>query len=283
LDTLISKDRVVLSQQVENHAEMAQEKSQYSLWQIVGIWLAGGAPIWILNWLIYPMLRENMLAADAGLLLIKLLTIGLAWEFVLSMFLLYREERNLRLETIRRRFWLNHPVSSKSNQINKRLWLALAPCILFGTGLQLGLSPILNRLWVMVFPFLAEPQGYGMGVLFAPEMLLHWRGAWELLALFLVNALFNTILGEEFLFRGVLLPRMKGVFGQFDWVANGVLFGLYHLHKPWGILTSIFTGLIYAFTGEHLRSNWFPIILHSGQSLYFTVLILAVCRRGRSG
>ena len=35
---------------------------------------------------------------------------------------------------------------------------------------------------------------------------------------------FNTVLGEELLFRGLLLPRMNGVFGRRDWLANGVLF-----------------------------------------------------------
>jgi membrane protease YdiL (CAAX protease family) len=44
--------------------------------------------------------------------------------------------------------------------------------------------------------------------------------AWWFFALFVVNATFNTILGEEFLFRGVLLPRMEGVFGRWSWVAN---------------------------------------------------------------
>jgi membrane protease YdiL (CAAX protease family) len=40
-----------------------------------------------------------------------------------------------------------------------------------------------------------------------------------------VLAVFNTVLGEELLFRGLLLPRMNGVFGERDWLANGVLFG----------------------------------------------------------
>jgi CAAX protease family protein len=31
----------------------------------------------------------------------------------------------------------------------------------------------------------------------------------------------------------VLLPRMAGVFGRWDWVANTVLVGLYHVHKIW--------------------------------------------------
>jgi hypothetical protein len=34
---------------------------------------------------------------------------------------------------------------------------------------------------------------------------------------------------------GMLLPKMEGVFGKWSWVANGVLFGFYHLHQPWGI------------------------------------------------
>jgi len=56
-----------------------------------------------------------------------------------------------------------------------------------------------------------------------------FAGAWAVLGLFAFNALFNSILGEELLFRGVLLPRMKAVFGRWDWLANGVLFGVYHL------------------------------------------------------
>ena len=56
---------------------------------------------------------------------------------------------------------------------------------------------------------------------------LGWYG------LILVMFLFNTVLGEELLFRGYLLPRMNGAFGRGDWVANGLLFAGYHLHVPW--------------------------------------------------
>jgi hypothetical protein len=34
--------------------------------------------------------------------------------------------------------------------------------------------------------------------------------------------------------------------------------------------------LIFAFSGRHFRSNWFPILLHSGQGVYFLVLILGL-------
>jgi membrane protease YdiL (CAAX protease family) len=94
--------------------------------------------------------------------------------------------------------------------------------------------------------------------------------------LIFVQSLFNAALGEEFLFRGVLLPKMEGVFGKWDWFANGVIFGLYHIHQPWGIPSSILTGLIYAFSAKRFRTTWFSIILHSGQSIVMLFLILGL-------
>jgi uncharacterized protein len=275
MTTTIARDQYNPTQEKDRLA-LEQEKGQYTFGQIMGIWLAAGAPMWILGWLIYPALSQNLSAVDAGLLRIKLLTVGLMWQFVLSMLILYRQEGNLRIETIRRRFWLNNPVSPKTNQKNNWLWWLLIPLMLLNVALELGLAPFLNDLWTKALPFLAEPHGYSPAVLFTPELRSLWIGAWNLLALQVVLSVFNTFLGEEFIFRGTLLPRMKGVFGKWDWVANGVLFGLYHLHQPWGLPGNILSGLLYAFTGRRYRSNWFPIILHSGQSVYFIFLILGL-------
>jgi len=92
-----------------------------------------------------------------------------------------------------------------------------------------------------------------------------------------VSSLVNNFLGEEFLFRGVLLPKMEGLFGKWDWVANGVIFGFYHLHQPWGILASVISCVfLYGFPSWRFRSTWMGIIVHSAQSVYFTFLILGV-------
>jgi membrane protease YdiL (CAAX protease family) len=103
-----------------------------------------------------------------------------------------------------------------------------------------------------------------------------WIGAWDFFFLFVLVSVFNNFLSEEFLFRGVLLPKMKGVFGKWDWVANGAIFGLYHLHMPWTIPGNILFGWLMAFVARRYRSNWFPIILHSGQAFYFGFLILGL-------
>ena len=273
MTTLIAKEGFNPAQE---QSILEQETNQYTLWQILVIWLAAGVPMWILGWLVYPFLSQNLTPVDAGLLRIKLFTVGLIWQFVLSMLILYLEEGNIRLTTIRRRFWLNNPISPKTGHKDNRLWWLLLPLILLMVVLELGLGPVLNGTWTRLFPFLAEPQGYSAETLFAPELRSLWIGAWDLLMLQVMLSVFNTFLGEEFIFRGVLLPRMKGVFGKWDWVANGIMFGLYHLHQPWGLPGNILSGLLLAFTGTRYRSNWFPIVLHSGQSVYFIFLILGL-------
>jgi membrane protease YdiL (CAAX protease family) len=206
------------------------------------------------------------------------LTVGLIWQFLLTMILLYQETGTLGWSTVRERLWLNAPRSPQSGQPSRRLWWWLVPLIILTALLQLQLSGILETITLSIFPFMAEPPGYSLaGLLDTPEARAQIVGAWGMLALFVVSALFNTFLGEELLFRGLLLPRMAGTFGRWDWVMNGLLFGLYHLHQPWGILSSAIEGiLLLALPSRYFRTAWFGIIVHSGQSIYFTVLLLGL-------
>lgn len=262
---------------MSNLQELSTSRSgQYTVGQILGIWFAAGAPMWILGWVAYPALSAGLAPMDAGLLRMKLITVGLVWQFVLSMIILYREEGNIRPSTLSRRFWLNHPKSARSGETKKALWWWLIPLFLLAVALEMTLRSTLIDVWTGIFPFFAEPEGYDFSALFTPEMRAQLVGAWGVLGLFAVSALFNTVLGEEFIFRGVLLPKMEGVFGKWDWVANGVMFSFYHLHQPWGILATLPSDLILAFSGKRFRCNWFPIIIHSGQSVFFLFLILGV-------
>ena len=104
-----------------------------------------------------------------------------------------------------------------------------------------------------------------------------FNGAWGWFALLVVSVVFNTVLGEELLFRGLLLPRMRGVFGRWDWVANGALFALYHLHQPWGIPASFVDGIfLLAYPSRRFESAWMGIIVHSAQSPFFIVVVLTL-------
>ncbi|NCF67146.1 MAG: CPBP family intramembrane metalloprotease [Chloroflexi bacterium] len=257
-----------------------EEANQYSLAKILGIWAAAVLPMVTLSWIVFPAVSPDFKTdpLGAGLTRFVLLTVGLIWLFVLSMIIVYREEGDLRWGTIRQRLWLNTPRDPKTGQPRGRLWLWLIPFIILGIAYGIYLTPVIDRMWVSIFPFFSEPPGFGGGAfLESPEIQVQLVGAWWFFLLYFVSALFNTVLGEEFLFRGVLLPKMNGVFGKWDWVANGTLFGLYHLHQPWSILASIIDGiLLFALPSRVFRSTWMAIILHSLQSVFFLFLILGI-------
>jgi len=262
---------------VNTAAEMGE---QYSLAKILGIWALAAVPMGILSWIAFPALSPDF-GSDplgAGVTRIVLLAIGLIWLFVLSMIIVRQEEGDLRWATVKRRLWLNTPRDPKTGETRRRLWLWVIPFLIAIVVWELALTSYFDGLWISVFPFFAEPPGYSMAAaLGSQEILDGLVGAWWFLALFVVQAMFNTFLGEEFLFRGVLLPKMEGVFGRWSWVANGVLFGFYHVHQPWGIAGSVVSGVfLYAFPSWRFRSTWMGIIVHSAQSVYFAFLILGI-------
>jgi membrane protease YdiL (CAAX protease family) len=104
-----------------------------------------------------------------------------------------------------------------------------------------------------------------------------FSGAWGWYAVVVVFVVFNTVLGEELLFRGLLLPRMRSVFGGRDWVANGALFTLYHLHQPWSMPMTLVEGIfLEAFPTRRFQSAWMGIIVHSVQSVFVVALVLGL-------
>ena len=260
-------------------APSARRSEQYSLVRILGLWVLAAAPMGLLGWVVFPLLAPDA-GSDplgAGVTRIGLLALGLLWQFALSMLIVRQEEGELRWATVKRRLRLTTPREPATGEPRRRLWLWVVPLVVAVALVEMLLARRISTAWVSVFPFLAEPAGYSFDAIFrSREILQRLEGAWWFLALFLIYTAFNTILGEEFLFRGVLLPRMAGVFGRWSWAANGVLFGLYHLHQPWGIPKSTLTGLLYAFPAHRFRSTWPAILLHSLQSVYIAFLVLGV-------
>lgn len=249
---------------------------QYSLGKILWVWAGAAVPMGILGWFVAPALARE--TQSPGLVRLAVITVGLIWQAVFTLILLYRESGTLRWSAVSERLWLTTPRSPQSGQPRRKLWWWLVPLLLVTALFELTVSGMVNRIWVGLFPFLAEPPLYSLaGLLNTPEARAQLVGAWGLWLLFVLSALFNTFLGEELLFRGLLLPRMAGRFGRWDWVANGLLFGLYHLHQPWGILNSAVKGMLFlALPSRTFRSAWFGIVAHSAQSLYFAFLLLGL-------
>ena len=253
------------------------ELPQLSGIRVVGIWAAAALPMAVLGWVVNPLLAGPIDRASGipGSARIALLTVGLVWQFILVLLIVRREGGVLSWPVLRDRLWLGPPLSRNTARPDRRLWLWLALFVpLFALSVFL-MAPTLDAGWIAVFPFLAEPPEFSLAQLVTPPGSRALEGAWWFYALFLVLALFNTVLGEELLFRGLLLPRMNGAFGRWDWVVNGVLFGMYHLHQPWGILSSVVDGaVLFALPSKLWRSAWMGIAVHSAQTVYFGLALL---------
>lgn len=249
---------------------------QYSLRKILMIWAMAAIPMAVLGWVVAPTMADD--PNKPGFERLAILAIGLVWQFILTMFLLYQETGSLRWSILKERLWLQSPRSPKTGEKQSSLLWWLIPLIVLTAIFEMLISGFIDNVWVYLFPFFAEPSGFSFGAAIdSPEWKSELVGAWNIFALFMISALFNTVLGEELLFRGLLLPRMAGVFGKWDWVANGLLFGLYHLHQPWGIFTSAIAGsLLMALPSRYFRSSWFGIVIHSGQSIFFSILLLGL-------
>jgi membrane protease YdiL (CAAX protease family) len=101
-----------------------------------------------------------------------------------------------------------------------------------------------------------------------------FSGNWAWFGLIAVQLLFVSVLGEELLFRGLLLPRMNGAFGRGDWLANGVLFAVYHLHIPWAMLAALVDAFVISYPTKRYRSAWIGIAVHSAQSVFIAVVLI---------
>ena len=253
-----------------NRAQAGQLE-QYTLWQILGIWASVALPMALLGWVVAPAIIPYS-PLHPGITYWLVIITGMGWETIVSLVILYQELGTLRWSAIRQRIWLQTPLDPKTGRPNPRLlWWALLG-VLFSFGLVGDLiGNYLDAPMGWLFPALQPAPYMDISKLASPA----FKGQWWLLGVTLIALLLNYFLGEELIFRGILLPKMQGVFGKYDWVANAVLFGLYHLHKPWIILSTIIGGLAMTWPTRRFRSYWMAVIVH-GIEGYFVVLVLAV-------
>jgi CAAX protease family protein len=67
------------------------------------------------------------------------------------------------------------------------------------------------------------------------------------------------------------------VIGLDDWVANGVLFALYHLHQPWSMPSTVAEGaFLEAYPYRRFQSAWMGIIVKSLQRVFVLLIVFAL-------
>jgi CAAX protease family protein len=256
---------------VDRAARPADERAlpQLGLRGIIAVWAAAALPMGLLAWVVAPLLADHLSGPGAlSRALIITLTAGLVWQFGLVMGLVAREQGTLRWSVLRNALWLRAPRAPRTGRRGGRVWLAV-PLLVVGVAAE------------ELIPGFGMPAGRDLGE-FLNSSVGHslLSGAWGWFAVLVAMLVFNTVLGEELLFRGFLLPRMNGVFGRRDWVANGVLFAAYHVHVPWAMPGALLDTFIVAYPSKRYRSALIGIAVHSAQSVFFLLLVLHLTLQG---
>jgi uncharacterized protein len=257
------------TQMVPAQLDAPASSKQYSLTKILAIWASVTGPMAVLAFVVAPAIMART-SLHPGLVYWMVVVVGMMWQFVVSLAILRHELGGLHWPSIRKRIWLNLPRDPRTGKARKILFLWAVPAIAANV---LGgyLASYLDTAWTNLVPPLREPSYAQIQGLADPQ----FYGQWWILGLTLTSMLFNYLLGEELLFHGVLLPRMAGVFGRWDWVANTVLFGLYHVHKIWFWPSMIASSIGYAWAAKRFRSLWMSVIVH-GIEGYFIVMVVTV-------
>jgi Type II CAAX prenyl endopeptidase Rce1-like len=125
--------------------------------------------------------------------------------------------------------------------------LAAVGVLTGGIGTALGLLPDEAKLRPSFLAF--GPLGPGR----------YWLlGAW--LPFFGLN-----IVGEEVVWRGVVLPRQEVACGGRAWLVNGILWWLFHAAFPWQVLfTLVPITLSLPYIVQRRRSTWAGVVIHAG-------------------
>jgi CAAX protease family protein len=249
----------------------AERIDQYSLWQIIGIWAVATLPMALLTWVVAPALIP-ISPLHPGLTFWLVIIAGMAWQFVVTLVILHHELGTLRWSVVPKRIWLQTPRDPKTDQPNRKLWWWVTIPVVIDTALVYFLGRYLDAPMAWLFPALKAPAYMDIMQLVSPQFV----GQWWIMGIVLTSLLFNYFLGEELLWRGVLLPKMQGVFGKYDWVANAIVFGLYHVHKPWSLPSVMVTNLTYSWPAARFRSNWMSIVVHGLEGLPVLIMPLAV-------
>jgi membrane protease YdiL (CAAX protease family) len=84
-------------------------------------------------------------------------------------------------------------------------------------------------------------------------ILLVWLPYWIL-----------NILGEEILWRGVMLPRQEIAFGSNTWFIHGLGWGLFHIAFGWQLLITLIPLIfVQSYVVQKTKNSWVGVIMHA--------------------
>jgi membrane protease YdiL (CAAX protease family) len=236
----------------------------------LGIYAIFACALYVTHYILVPRYTES-----TG----KPYLIGYLWGWTLTVGLVF-------LASLALYGMEGHPITWRSFAARFRLdhmpppdWLWALAVIVAASGFMFGLS--FTSKWLAAIPFFAPHP------MFPPElrpdavmnlsrgqfMGMMLKGQWWIVAAYFIGWLLN-IFGEEFFYRGWMLPRQEAAFGKYAWAVNGTMFCFQHFMQPWNFLAIWPGALFMAFVVQSRRNTWIGVIQHGLMNFAAFVFIL---------
>ena len=159
-------------------------------------------------------------------------------------------------KTLSKRFRLAH--------MGKMDWIWTAIVILVVLFFYFGLS--FTSEWLTKIPVFSPHPSFPNDMVtgdLEPGYLfdMQLKGKWWVAILYFIFWLLN-IFGEEFWYRGWMLPRQELAFGKYAWIINGFMFTFQHWLQPWNFIAILPGALFAVYVVQRRRNTWIMIIQH---------------------
>jgi len=124
-------------------------------------------------------------------------------------------------------------------------------------------------------PPVVDPRVLESGI--PSEMLgIQLRGNWWVLAVYFLILCFN-IFGEEFWWRGYILPRQEAQHGKWTWLIHGIMWNMFHVFWKWNLIALIPQTLSLSYVAYKLKNTTPGIIVHwINNGLGLVIMLLGV-------
>ena len=244
--------------------------AQYSLAKILFMFTWPALWFMLLAYIIGPLFVPAGERASTPIFL-GVVVLGTGAELTVALILLRREGYKLSISALRERVRLHWPKGWKKWGLALVVFIIAFALSMLASPLNQWLATVPGFIPPDFWPPASDPRVEISSIADAfPDIGL--AGNYLFFVVFFVVVGFFNIVGEELYYRGLLLPKMRGVFGKWDWVVNGILFTLKHVYQRWLFLGLLPGSLSFAFVAGPLGSLPLAMLFHWFANYFFALL-----------
>jgi membrane protease YdiL (CAAX protease family) len=161
--------------------------------------------------------------------------------------------------------------------MGKRDWVWTLGLVVF--IILVGLLPAGWTGWLAPVVFYHQPAAFSdfMANFATETTFMGLPVTWGLFLYFMACLLILNIAGEEFWWRGYILPRQEAAHGAWAWLPNGVLWAMFHAFYHWNLASLVAmlpVTLSIAFVAQRTKNTWPACIGHTVGNIGVPLLML---------